>query len=154
MVMRRTLGTLVLLLGLVGCGESDDGGIAVDECDDGGDCAYPPVLVSGTAGGGEVSARATELADDAALAAYVEQFSDSFGAKVRAAVDRLVGPPGGVLVAAVVSIGCDVPPGAVVRRADHGIEITPQKVVSPMEECLAPVTTVALAAVPDYDGGE
>lgn len=147
MVMRRFLGTLVLLLGLVGCGDSD-GRVAASECDGDGDCYYAPVLVSGTAGGGEVSRRATELPDDAAIASYVGQFSDSFAAKVRAAVATVAGPKGAMLVAAVVSIGCDVPPGVEVSRAGSGIEITPQKVPAPMKECLAPVTTVALARAP------
>ena len=50
--------------------------------------------------------------------------------------------------AAVVAIGCDVPPGVDVRRAGDGIEITPQEVAAPHEECFAPVTTVALKPVP------
>ncbi|WP_284535919.1 hypothetical protein [Nocardioides sp. T2.26MG-1] len=157
--MRRILGTTILLTALalpVGCG-SDDAGAgrgdrtpsAVDPCDEGaGDCYVAPTLVSGTAGGGEVSRRATELDDAAAVAAYVAEFSDSFAAKVTRAAGRVVIPEGNTLVAAVVSIGCDVPPGADVTRAGGGIEITPQKVPSPMKECLAPVTTVALAPVP------
>ncbi len=47
-------------------------------------------------------------------------------------------------MAQVVSVGCDVPPGATVQ---DGV-IVPEKVASPLKECFAPVTTVALASVP------
>lgn len=103
--------------------------------------------MSGTAGG-DPETRATDVTDDADLAAYVEQFDDSLAAKVTDAAGRV---DGDVVLAQVVSVGCDVPPGASVQ----GDAIVPEQVSSPMKECLAPVTTVGLAAVPANcrDGG-
>ena len=42
---------------------------------------------------------------------------------------------------------CDVPPGVTVQKLERGVAILPLKVKSPLKECLAPVTTVALVAV-------
>jgi hypothetical protein len=46
-----------------------------------------------------------------------------------------------------VSIGCDVPPGVTVQTQDDGLAIVAMKVKSPLQECLAPVTTVALVTI-------
>lgn len=158
MVMRQLLGTALLALTLLaGCGDSEPG-LSPDSgstpgspvpCDDGADCVGETVLVSGTAAGGEVTTKATELRDEAAVRAYVKQFEDSFARKVRAAVDDVGLLAGSTVVAAVVSVGCDVPPGVDVRRAaDGGIVMEAQPVSAPHLECFAPVTTVALAGVP------
>jgi hypothetical protein len=141
MVMRRTLGTLALLamvlVALAGCG--DDQAVTVSP---------PPVdpvtLVSGTAGGGDLATSATDVSEHATLAAYVEQFDDPFAAKVTSAAGRVDVGNGQALLAQVVAIGCDAPPSAHVR----GDVIVPAKVASPLQECFAPVTTVALAVVP------
>ena len=156
MVMRTLLGTALLALVLLaGCGDSEPGLLPDSRpgspvpCDDGGgDCASGTVLVSGTAGGGEVSTEATELPDAAAVRAYVKQFDESFAAEVRKAADEVGVLAGETVVAAVVSIGCDVPPGVDVTRADGGIVIKAQHVSNPTLECFAPVTTVALVGVP------
>lgn len=160
MSMRRILGTTLLLAALIlptGCG-SDESGPVRDPggaqasgrpCDDGGgDCYTAPTLVSGTAAGGEVSRRATPLPDEAAVTAYAAQFSKQFAAKLTRTARQVDVPEGNTLVAAVVAIGCDVPPGADARRAGDGIEITAHEVAAPHPECFAPVTTVALAPVP------
>ena len=49
---------------------------------------------------------------------------------------------------AVVSIGCDVPPGVDGDQSADGWVFTPQEVARPLQECFAPVTSVALVAVP------
>lgn len=160
MSMRRILGTALLLATLTllaGCGSDapgsvrDPGGAPASgrPCDDGGgDCYTAPTLVSGTAAGGAVARRATPLPDDAAVTAYAAQFSEPFAARLTRAAARIEVAEFHTLVAAVVTVGCDVPPGVDVRRAGDGIEITAQKVAAPHEECFAPVTTVALAPVP------
>lgn len=160
MSMRRILGTALLLttLGITGCGSDAPGSArhpggapaSGRPCDDGaGDCYTAPTLVSGTAAGGEVAARATPLRDAAAVTAYATRFSEPFASKVTRAASRIDVSEGHVVVAAVVMVGCDVPPGVDVRRAGDGIAITPQEVPAPHPECFAPVTTVALAHVPE-----
>jgi len=104
----------------------------------------PVVLVSGPAGGGDSATESTDVTGEDALASYLEQFEQSLAAKVSVAAAKVDVGDGERLVAQVVSVGCDVPPGATVR----GDEIVPDKVDSPLKECFAPVTTVALAAVP------
>jgi hypothetical protein len=137
--MRRTLGALALLLAtlpsLGGCGD--------DTSAQSPPAGAPAVtLVSATAGGGDVETRATDVTDDADLAAYVEQLDDSLATKVTEAAGDVHGD---VVLAQVVSIGCDVPPSAEVQ----GDVIVPAEVAKPMKECLAPVTTVAVAGVSD-----
>jgi hypothetical protein len=140
MDMRPLLGTLALMLALLpaltGCGDVDADVSPHAEVE-------PVMLVSGTAGGGDPAAHTTDVSDDAALAAYVEQFDDPFAAKVTVAAGRVDIGNGQALMAQVVAIGCDVPRSAYVR----GETIVPAKVASPMKECFAPVTTVALAVV-------
>ncbi|GAA4376251.1 hypothetical protein [Nocardioides caricicola] len=131
--MRRTLGTLALLLTIAGCGSDT----AVEGSPD------PPsaevILVSGSAGGGRVESEPTDVSDDADLDAYVAQFGDALAADVSAAVRKV---DGDVVLAQVVSVGCDVPPGASLQ---DGV-IVAEKVAKPLQECFAPVTTVGVAA--------
>lgn len=136
--MRHLLGAFAVLLSLAGCGEDDP---AEPDVRDHG--SADPVLVHATAGRGEPATAATELPGEAAVAAYAEQFADVLAARVRRAADEVVVGDGEVLAAQVVAIGCDVPPGATY----HDGRFVPAKVVSPLPECFAPVTTVALAAV-------
>ena len=68
--------------------------------------------------------------------------------RVAAAV-RQAAASGHIVYGAVVAVGCDRPPGADVSLdADGRVQITAQEVPSPLQECLAPVTTVAIASVP------
>lgn len=131
--MRRTLGTLALLLATAGCGSDT-------RVEGNPDPAAPDVtLVSATAGGGKVEAKATDVSDQADLTAYVAQFDDALAAEVSAAARKLEGD--GVL-AQVVAVGCDVPPDAAYQ---DGV-IVPEKVADPKQECFAPVTTVGVVA--------
>jgi len=158
--MRRTLGTLCLGLALAasvltGCGDSDPG-LAPDPAahsssatDSAAFEAHVVALLSQTGAGGATSTQATVLGDDAAVADFAGQFTrGSLGDQIRAKAGsaRLAGDQ--TLVAAVVAVGCDVPPGVTVTPGAEGVVITPQKVAKPTMECFAPVTTVALVAVP------
>lgn len=137
--MRRLLGTLAVLLSaaaLAGCG--DDVGVGQSPSPG----ATPHVemtLVHATSGGGHPEKQATDVTDRADLAAYVAQFDDVLAAKVTKAV-RTSGSP---VLAQVVAVGCDVPPDATLE----GDVIVPEDVPSPMKECFAPVTTVAVVGV-------
>jgi len=133
--MRRTLGTVAILLAVAGCG-SDDG---VPRPDD--QPAPAVTLVHATAGGGKVERRATDVSEEADLTAYVAQFDDALAARVTEAAGAL---DGDVVLAQVVAVGCDVPPEAYVA----GDVIVPYRIAKPTPECYAPVTTVGVTAVP------
>ncbi len=53
----------------------------------------------------------------------------------------------GAVMAAVVAVGCDVPPGAEFGFSSDGAYVEARRVADPLPECLAAVTTVALVAV-------
>jgi hypothetical protein len=105
-------------------------------------------LLSMTAAGGRVSPRATVVDDAGAATRFAAQFrGEALGNRLQAAVRKADVPQGRTLVASVVAIGCDVPPGVTVEKVADGVAIVPLKVTSPLPECLAAVTTVALVAV-------
>jgi hypothetical protein len=126
-----------VLLSLAGCGDEEPEAEILH--------AGPadPVLVHATAGRGVAAGQATELPDDAAVEEYVAQFDDVLAGRVRLAAQRVEVGGDHVLAAQVVAIGCDVPPAATYRDG----AFVPRKVASPLRECFAPVSTVALAAV-------
>ena len=156
MVMRRTLGPLLLAVLLTtglaaGCGNGD--GTATDRASSTtaptGTASPETIgLVSQSAGGGRVNEHATVLDDDAAVAAFSRQFrTDAVRNRIELAIRKAHLSSGTTVVGAVVSIGCDVPPGVEVQGSGDAVTITPKEVASPLEECLVPVTTVALVAV-------
>ncbi|HEX3930894.1 MAG TPA: hypothetical protein VHW64_09330 [Nocardioides sp.] len=109
-------------------------------------------LVSMTGGGGRVSPRAALLDTDAHVRAFAAQFGPpAMRNRIRAAVGQ-ARTRGQAVYGAVVALGCDRPPGAVVSLDGGGaVVITPRDVASPLPECLAAVTTVAIASVPGAD---
>jgi hypothetical protein len=172
--MRRTLGALLLTAALAtaalaGC--ADDGGdTRAEDAASGAASASPSdlpsaapsgasstrgavdftevALLSETAAGGEVEHRATVLDDASAVNGFAAQFeTGAMSDGLTTAVREADVAEGQELAAAVVSIGCDVPPGVTVQKLEGGVAILPLKVKSPLKECLAPVTTVALVAV-------
>jgi hypothetical protein len=174
--MRRTLGALLLTAALAAsaltaCADSGSGGsnAGSDATDARGQDPTSPTapaspsgspstgdavdftevaLLSLTGGGGTVAYRATILDDRAAVNRFAAQFrSPALGNQLKAAIREADVPADQVLAAAVVSIGCDVPPGVVVQRLEDGLAIVPMEVANPLPECLAPVTTTALVSV-------
>ncbi len=120
-------------------GKPTDGGVEFDEI----------AILSQTAAGGQTSTTAVELSDQAQMDAFVNQFEHpGFGEQIAEKVAATTVPEGQVLIGAVVSIGCDVPPGVEVTGEPGSWTITPLKVADPLPECLAPVTSVAIVAVP------
>jgi hypothetical protein len=171
MVMRRTLGPLLLTALLTtaltaGCGSDDStvsdqgspspspgssgsGSIGSGGLAGNGAVEFDQVaLVSQSGAGGRVGERATVLDDSAAVTAFTRQFrTDAVANRIESEIRKADVPDDQTVLGAVVSVGCDVPPGVAVQRVSGGIVITPMKVKSPLQECLVAVTTVALVAV-------
>jgi hypothetical protein len=159
--MRRTLGTLLATAALAvtaGCGSATSSAASPSAGQP--DTPGPgPItgaevlpLISQTGGGGQVSTHASLLGSRAEVAAFTRQFQvPGLASRVRAAAAEAA-QSGHAVYGAVVAFGCDVPPGAVVALDANGeVQITAKEVASPLPECLAPVTTVALATVPGAD---
>jgi hypothetical protein len=174
MDMRRLLGSvlpaLLLVAVLVACGDdADSGGEAQDPAptsptssDDGssngssdGTVEFELVdTITVTAAGGQLSETAVPLTDDAAVQAFTSQFTaGDLGAQVEDAVAQTDVADDEVLYGAVVAIGCDSPDQVTVTQDETGVVVTAVKVASPLPECLAPMTTVALVLVPASAAG-
>jgi hypothetical protein len=155
--MRRTLGTLfatTALVAVAGCGSSTSSTTAGPDRPSPGPATgahvYP--LISMTGGGGRVSRVATELNTPAQIQAFTSQFRvPAVTHRIKATVKEAE-PSGYPLFGAVIAIGCDRPPGAdVVLDGSGRVQIVPHEVASPLPECLAAVTTVAIVSVPGSD---
>jgi len=157
MVRAPLVALLVTLLLMVGCGTPDT---ASDTATTGPSPSTSPTkggvpvdfdlvaLLSQTAAGGRVSPDAVRLDDEAAVEAFAAQFKhEAFGDKIAQTLAATTVPEGRVLLGAVVYLGCDVPPGVLVTGEPGSWQIVAQKVPTPMQECFAPVTTVALVTV-------
>lgn len=107
-------------------------------------------LISATAAGGRGGTVATALDSAADVARFTAQFrGPGLAAQVQAAVAGRLRAGDQDVVAQVVAIGCDRPPGVdVMRNPDGSVSLVPHEVASPLQECLAPVTTVAIAVLP------
>ena len=161
--MRNTLGPLLLLpLLLAGCG-GEGSGSATDDASASpstpGSTAPDPgaaepvvlALVHETNAGGTVSGELTPIGGDGLLDFLMQFDSSGLSEQVMAVAEANAPAEGRELTAAVVAIGCDVPPGVSVTQpdgAEQGWTVTPDKVTEPLQECLAPVTTVAVVDVP------
>jgi len=150
--MRKTLGSLLFLpLLLVGCGDGDSTTVADEPGAISSTAAAEPVvlaLVHETNAGGTVSDQLTPIGGDGLLDFLTQFDSSSLSEQVMALVDDNPPAEGHELMAAVVAIGCDVPPGVRVSADGAGWTVSPDKVTAPLQECLAPVTTVAVVDVP------
>jgi len=152
--MRRILGTLVATAALattVGCGSSTSSTAGGPDSPSAGPITGATVLplISLTGGGGQVSPSATLLDTPAQVRGFTHQFrAPALAGRITAAVEQ-ARKSGYLVYGAVVAVGCDRPPGADVSLDANGdVQITAREVASPLPECLAPVTTVAIATVP------
>src|SRR4051812_5104069 len=146
--MRRTLGALVLLTLLVGCGDATghtDGGLKPDPS---AAEVSQVALLTGTSAGGEVTTEPTPLPDDAAAEEYAAQFrNDELQAEIVATAKQTVVPEGQQLAAAVVAVGCEVPEKIVGTGSGSDLALH-APLPSPTKQCFAPITTVALVLIP------
>lgn len=166
--MRRSLGPVLaaclLAAVLAACGNDDSG----DEARDPGPTGSTPTsetpsntpsdgtvdfelvtTVTETEAGGQVSQVGVPLAGDDDVQTFTAQFeSDPMKARVQDEVAKTDVPDGMLLYGAVVAVGCDAPTAVNVTVEGAQVLITAQKVPSPLQECFAPMTTVALVLVP------
>jgi len=155
--MRPRLGILIAAALLpAGCGSSASSTAAQDP---GASSSPPPSgpsspagakvhLISLTGAGGQPSGTASPLNTPDQVAAFTQQFrAPAMAHRIQDYVEHLDGADD--VQGAVVALGCDRPPGAAVQVDGSGtVTITPYDVESPLEECLAAVTTVAIAVIP------
>jgi heme A synthase len=158
--MRRAFGVLAALsllgaLVLAGCGEDQQPGEA-DKAPPRGPIAFELVeMVTETAAGGMVSPGAVPLADENAVREFSSQFeNDRMETRLVQLIDGLEVPEDKAAYAAVVAIGCEVPPDVTVTSTDTGILIEGTKPTTKPVECLAPMTSVAVVLVDESAVGE
>jgi hypothetical protein len=153
----RFLGSTLLALTLLlsGCGDSSSSD-ATESPTPRPSVSDTPVtepltvaILSETAAGGEVDLVAAPVEDDADLRAFTAQFErGEVAGKIAAAIGAATVPEGYTVMGAVVAIGCDVPTGVVATEAPDGWLLEPEMPSQTHQECFAPVTSVALVAVP------
>lgn len=161
MGMKRSLGTLLAgatMVAVAACGSqssstatsgpagsssspSNDPNLTID--------ATTIALLSQTGGRGQQSSSATPLSTPADIASFTAGMAPALAHRITKAVAKATPPDGTQLAGAVVAIGCDVPPGVDVIRGADRPQIIAKEVASPRVECLAPVTTVAIVAIPN-----
>jgi hypothetical protein len=159
--MKRSLGTLLAgatLVAVAACGSqssstatsgpagqpsspSSDPNLTID--------ATTIALLSQTGGRGQQSSSATPLSTPAQISAFTAGMAEPLVHRITRTLASASPPDGTQLAGAVVSIGCDVPPGVDVVRGVDQPQIIAREVASPHPECLAPVTTVAIVAIPN-----
>jgi hypothetical protein len=169
MTMKRLLGAslLTVCLVLAGCGDSTSDTASdpgVQPSTSAGQTSAPDeptpkptdspeaqtiAILSQTAAGGRVDLNAVPVDDAAARQQFTAQFERrGLDTKIAQAVAEATVPEGYTVMGAVVAIGCDVPPDVAVSQSEDGWVFTPLKVASPLQECFAAVTSVAIVAVP------
>lgn len=107
-------------------------------------------ILSGSATGGQVSTTAVRLDDAEAARDFGAQFTrPPLAQDLEQAVAAADVPAGSALYAAVIAVGCDVPPDVRVDTSagPEGIVVTGTKATTRPVQCLVPVTSVALIAV-------
>ena len=153
----RLLGPPLLALAilLAGCADSSSSTGTDDAAPSPTSSTSPPSepltvgIVSETAAGGEVDLTAVPVEEDADRRAFTAQFQrGEIDEKIGAAIGSSTIPEGYEVWGAVVAIGCDVPTDVQAAQEGDGWVLEPQMPSETMQECFAPVTSVALVAVP------
>ncbi len=105
--------------------------------------------IEGVTGGVQGWRGPIRIADDATLDAYLESIANRDGTAHPLAGQVGTVPDGQVLIAGVVSIGCDIPAGAALVAQDGRFILAPTGMpLPPLPECFAAVTTIAIVAAP------
>lgn len=107
-------------------------------------------LIPMTGAGGQPQRTAAPLNTPQDVDAFARQFRVSeMSARIQKVVDDAQRGSDDDIVGQIVSVGCDVPPGADAMVTKGGeLQLVPHEVASPLQECLAAVTTVAIAVLP------
>lgn len=155
--MRTRLGTLALALAaggslLAGCGEEASTG--ADPAADPTSASPLPAdaevvaIVSASAAGGDVARTPTYVGDRLSLLRYAGRLDDRLRGQLVEAVEAHPVGDGRAVGAAVIAVGCDVPPTAYVTVTGDGYQVTAAKAADAQQECLVPVTSVAVLDLP------
>ena len=162
-VIARRLGTALLALGLLaGCGSADDTATPTDDQTskqtqepsptppETGPVDFTQVaMISVSNADGTVDPQAVELDSQAAVDEFAGQFSGTqMSTALTKAYKKADVPEGEVLVGAVVGVSCQAPSEVHVEQTKSGVEITADPVKT-KNQCIVPVTTVALVSVPE-----
>lgn len=105
-------------------------------------------ILSGPATGEVVELQPTDVTRPAALRRFVAPMSEPLAADVTAAVRDHEPADGMTIAAAVIAIGCDVPPSATVVEDGGWWRVVPAKVADPLQECFAAQASVAVVELP------
>lgn len=100
--------------------------------------------------GGDVSPRPVYLDDQAALEKFTQGFSEPDTVARQLAEPMQQADDEGVrLAAALVSVDCEVPPGVEITESNRGLMVVAEPIPDTGKECLVPLSSVALVAVPE-----
>lgn len=112
-------------------------------------------IVSGSAAGGSVDELVTVFKGPKDVDRYVQRFGTEFGnttigAEIGSAFRRYDEDPDTHVGAAIISVGCDVPPSATITEGaeEDTWLVRPGKVKDPVDACAVAVTSVAIVTVP------
>jgi hypothetical protein len=105
-------------------------------------------ILSAPNAGGEVDTEVTVFDDAGDLDRFADQFGGSPLAADLGSAFRAHESDDMQLGAAVVSIGCDVPTSATVTEPEEGVYVVDPMIEKSGNQCLVPVTTVAVVEVP------
>jgi hypothetical protein len=161
------LGTAVLALGvLAGCGSADDTAAPAEDqtseqtqepsespketAPETGPVDFTQLaLISVSNAEGTMDPQAVVLDSQASVDEFAGQFKGAqMGTALTKAYQKADVPDDEVLVAAVVGVSCQPPSEVHVKQTKNGVRITADAVKT-KNQCIVPVTTVAVLSVPE-----